>query len=329
MLAIVLTFACLACAARKVASSSVSIKWTNYRASSEQACFYFEPINETLSAPTSSKRTVGPVGFKETEEVVVPMTDFFITDPPTIMYGYSMTNSSVCPENPALGVIYPATFVAGRNQSEITYRMSRLYSPPAGVGSDWMPHFMLLQDDVGSDRPHVQLLEEDRPTSQGLVLRVQTTGSLCRLSFDGDAAFDDVSGYSKNYPSYEDWRDSDRIPVHCPQSLSPHKEMKATVNCTGKWIGEVSFRDLMPSVCDIETSAMLTATLVGDGSDDFPYEQVFHKTPPSAFSCAELQCPPATTTTSSSNAVGLADRTPIALLSALVASWSAPRVGGA
>merc|ERR1712039_8624 len=67
------------------------------------------------------------------------------------------------------------------------------------------------------------------------------------------------------------------------------------IECTDGWSGVVNFENFIPSLCVDSPAMSVTATLLGDGSQTFPYEMFVRKEPPNAFTCSNL-CPTTTTT---------------------------------
>merc|ERR1711879_843130 len=89
------------------------------------------------------------------------------------------------------------------------------------------------------------------------------------------------------------------VPCTLPNGeVMDHKKADAIfdIECNDKWSGVVNFENVITSLCRDSPSASVTATLLGDGSETFPYEMTVRKEPPNAFTCSNL-CPTTTTTT--------------------------------
>jgi len=266
----------------------VSIQWANYRASPEKVCFYFWGYTET--GPMLTKEAVGPVSYKESITSTTDLSSLVGFGEELgenirifINYGYAATNASSCPQDPVL------VEMPGINETS----RSAWLSTASWMAADWMPTLALYSNGF--------LAQMDGPWKQGLAVQAEF-GAPLHCKPEDDSVFPTLFDwaffvYAANFPQFED-----RSSWSTQPPLA--QELVVGFNCVElddprgdglSWVGEgteqlnitLNLTEYVRSTCDFEgKAAKLTATVVGDGSAEFPYEYLVRMMPPSLFNCS-------------------------------------------
>jgi len=274
-----------------------ALSWANYHPSSEKACFYYADYSESLEDGFGilDYTHVGPVAFKEDLTINVSKTFKFSKFQASLAVGYMLVPSSAieCPDTPVL-----ANITGGGDTSKTLFS----WNAKSHLAPDFAPRLVLSGNGA--------LREEEAGYHQGLYFDIRNAApltctfdvssfSLVNLEFLSTlSAFSRVSFNELYIWKKEHLQCGDAlVKLQCQEAKpKPDGEVDPTMwgvsprAANDTFNADVNISSFLRSVCDLERfqTALLQMTIIGDGSDKFPFEVVTTTSPPSKFDCPKL-----------------------------------------